>query len=200
MTLGQYRCKLVQQLLLAHAGALRKLGKHILAERRTELSGRNRLIRPWPTQELTCGATPPALSLPMRSVRPPRMLPAGAFVGTGSAGAGGARPDRAPARSSPPNILPRSERHRDRDRGREIAAGHCVLHCIVKRSHRRLLRVNSKLKMPLLNHKLSAAFRRSDDRDYWLAFSPSIPHIGAWVGGAREGMTCGLESPGSFLV
>ena len=61
--LRQHSRELAQQFLLAHAGALREFGKHILAERRTELSRLNRLIRPVATQELTCGATPPAAEL-----------------------------------------------------------------------------------------------------------------------------------------
>src|SRR6202041_2431960 len=62
---------------------------------------------PWPTQELTCGDMPPALSLPMRSERPPRMLPAGAFVGTGCPG-GGIGTDGVEAGAElPPNSLPR---------------------------------------------------------------------------------------------
>src|SRR4029077_3007546 len=62
---------------------------------------------PWPTQELTCGATPPALSLPMRSVRPPRMLPAGAFVGTGCPGAGLGTAGAEAGAELPPNSFPR---------------------------------------------------------------------------------------------
>src|SRR5580693_9611001 len=44
--LRQNSRELAQQFLLAHAGALREFGKHVLTERRTELSGRNRLVRP----------------------------------------------------------------------------------------------------------------------------------------------------------
>ncbi len=43
--LRQHSRELIQQFLLAHAGALRQFGKHILAEGRTELSRLNRLIR-----------------------------------------------------------------------------------------------------------------------------------------------------------
>src|SRR3984957_10660990 len=64
---------------------------------------------PWPTQELTCGDTPPALGLPIRAVRPPRMLPAGAFVGTGCPGGGIGMDgvDAGAGAEPPPNILPR---------------------------------------------------------------------------------------------
>src|SRR6202034_725656 len=63
---------------------------------------------PWPTQELTCGDTPPALSLPMRSERPPRMLPAGAFVGMGCPGGGIGTAGADAGAELPPNSLPRT--------------------------------------------------------------------------------------------
>src|SRR5271156_6306569 len=60
---------------------------------------------PGPTQELTCGAAPPAVSLPMRSVRPPTRLPAGTSVGIDCGGAGAACAGAGP--ELPPNSLPR---------------------------------------------------------------------------------------------
>src|SRR5208337_2097097 len=58
---------------------------------------------PWPTQELTCGAAPPAVSLPMRSLKPPITLLLGTLVGTDGGGAVGAGAGEEP----PPNSLPR---------------------------------------------------------------------------------------------
>ena len=46
-------------------------------------------------------AAPPAVSLPMRSLRPPTMLPGGGLVGTDCGGAAGA------CAELPPNSLPR---------------------------------------------------------------------------------------------
>ena len=70
----------------------------------------------------------------MRSLRPPKRLPAGTFVGTDGGGAApGLAPARGRRRASAEQLAENKSACRDRDRRREIAARHRILQRIVKK-------------------------------------------------------------------
>ena len=79
---------------------------------------------PGPTQELTCGAAPPAVSLPMRSLKPPTTLLLGTLVGTDGGGAARRRRRRGAAAEQ---LAQDQGAGGDRDRRRQIAARNRVL-------------------------------------------------------------------------
>src|ERR1700722_5748637 len=158
---------------------------------------------PCPTQELTCGDTPPALSLPIRSVRPPRMLPAGAFVGTGCPGGGigmdGVDAGEDAGEELPPNILPRISAPTATAIGVvRLPPGTAFF---IASSNEAI--VVSSTSVQIAEHvprpQPSAAIRRNHDQDYRLAFCSSIPHIRAPSSGAWEAWTW-ASSAGSFWV
>src|SRR5271166_3886449 len=114
---------------------------------------------PGPTQELTWGAAPPAVSLPMRSLKPPSTLVAGTLVGTDGGGVG-----EGAGEEPPPNSLPRIR-----------APAATAIGVARLPPGTAFLRESS-------NHAIASSLPRVDPitsldyrREYRLAFSASIP-------------------------
>src|SRR3984885_5498253 len=131
----------------------------------------------------------------MRSVRPPRMLPAGAFVGTGCPGGGIGTAGADAGAELPLNSLPRISAPTATAIGvARLPPGTAFL---IASSKEAIVVSSTSIQIarnPILRLQPSAAIRRYDDQDYRLAFSPSIPHILPATDGAREAKTMGILS------